>query len=62
MDVAPVELVEVISVTPGISPRRRSSGAAMEFAIVSGAAPGRVASTMMVGMSTLGRGAIGRKR
>ncbi len=55
-------LVEVISVTPAISPSRRSSGAAMEVAIVSGSAPGRPAKTTMVGMSTLGSGATGKKR
>ncbi len=60
--VAPTEFVDVSSVTPGISPSRRSSGAAIEFAIVSGDAPGRFASTRMVGMSTLGSGATGRKR
>ena len=58
----PVLLVLVISVTPGISPRRRSSGAAMLAAMVSGSAPGRPAKTTMVGMSTLGSGATGRKR
>ncbi len=58
----PTELVEVISVTPAISPSRRSSGAAIEVAMVSGSAPGRPANTTMVGMSTLGSGATGRKR
>ena len=60
--VEPVLLVEVNSVTPGISPRRRSSGAAMELAIVSGSAPGLAANTTMVGISTLGSGEIGRNR
>ena len=58
----PIDEVEVISVTPAISPSRRSSGAAMELAMVSGSAPGRAAKTTMVGMSTLGRAATGRKR
>ena len=62
MEVDPVEEVLVISVTPGISPRRRSSGAATEAAMVSGSAPGRPAKTTTVGMSTLGSGATGRKR
>ena len=39
----PSELTEVISVTPAISPRRRSSGAATVAAMVSGSAPGRLA-------------------
>jgi hypothetical protein len=54
--------VEVISVTPGISPRRRSRGAAMVAAMVMGSAPGRLALTRMVGISTVGREATGRKR
>ena len=58
----PVPLVEVSSVTPAISPSRRSSGAAIDVAIVSGSAPGRVAKTTMVGMSMLGSGDTGRKR
>ncbi len=62
MVAVPVPLLEVSSVTPGISPSRRSRGAAMEVAIVAGSAPGRLANTTMVGMSTLGSGATGRKR
>ncbi len=62
MLVLPTAEVEVISVTPGICPSRRSSGAAIEFAIVSGSAPGRAAKTTMVGISTLGSAATGRKR
>ncbi len=61
MVVEPMAEVEVISVTPAISPSRRSSGEAMEVAIVSGSAPGRPAKTTMVGMSTEGSGATGRK-
>ncbi len=60
MRVEPSELTEVSSVTPGISPRRRSSGAATRAAMVSGSAPGRVALTRMVGNSTAGRLATGR--
>ena len=53
---------EVISVTPAISPSRRSSGAATVAAMVSGSAPGRLAETRMVGKSTVGMLATGRKR
>src|SRR5215471_6201791 len=60
--VAPNELREVSSVTPAISPSRRSSGAATVAAIVSGSAPGRLAVTLMVGKSTVGMLATGRKR
>ncbi len=59
----PVELsvlTEVISVTPAISPSRRSSGAATVDAIVAGSAPGRFATTLMVGRSNVGRLATGR--
>ncbi len=52
---------DVISVTPGISPSRRSSGAATVCAMVSGSAPGRLALTLMVGKSTDGMLATGRK-
>src|SRR5450432_1773685 len=55
MLVEPVELTEVSSVTPAISPRRRSSGAAIVAAIVAGSAPGRLALTRSVGKSTAGR-------
>ncbi len=58
----PSELTEVISVTPAISPRRRSSGAATVAAMVSGSAPGRLADTLMVANSTEGRLDTGRKR
>ena len=61
-EVEPVALIEVSSLTEAISPKRRSSGAAMEVAIVSGSAPGLAANTTMVGMSMLGRAAIGKKR
>jgi len=60
LDFGEYALMEVISVTPGISPKCRSRGEAMEVAIVSGSAPGRPAKTTMVGMSTLGSGATGR--
>ena len=57
----PSELTEVSSVTPEISPSRRSSGAATVAAMMLGSAPGRLAVTKMVGKSTLGRLATGRK-
>src|SRR5262245_47107724 len=62
MLVEPSELVEVISVTPAISPSRRSSGAATVAAIVVGSAPGRLADTRIVGYSKLGRLATGKNR
>ena len=60
IEVLPTALVEVSSVMPAISPRRRSSGAAMEVAMVSGSAPGRAAITTMAGTSNEGRAATGR--
>ena len=59
--VEPSELELVISVTPAIRPRLRSRGAATVAAMVSGLAPGRLAETMMVGNSTCGSGATGRR-
>ena len=61
IDVEPVEFSEVSSLMPGIWPRCRSRGAAMELAIVSGLAPGRLAKTTTAGRSTLGSEATGRK-
>ena len=61
MRVSPSDERDVISVTPGISPSRRSSGAATVCAMVSGSAPGRLALTLMVGKSTVGMLATGRK-
>jgi hypothetical protein len=60
MLVEPVWLFEVSSVTPEISPSRRSSGAATVAAMVSGSAPGWLAEMRKVGISTLGRLATGR--
>src|SRR6185369_3914173 len=60
--VAPSWLVEVISVTPAIRPKDRSSGVATDDAIVSGLAPGNVAWMFMVGNSTRGKAATGRKK
>src|SRR5262249_34787305 len=61
MDEEPSELTEVMAVTPAIEPSWRSSGAAPVAAIVLGSAPGRFAETRMVGSSTLGRLATGRR-
>ena len=47
--------------TPPMRPRARSSGLAMLEAITSGLAPGSEALTEMVGRSTRGRGATGRR-
>src|ERR1700744_2269630 len=47
--VEPVPLLEVISLTPGIVPRRRSSGVATLLAMVSGLAPGMLADTEIAG-------------
>jgi hypothetical protein len=60
MLVAPSELAEVISVSPAMRPKRRSSGVATELAMVSGLAPGKAACTLMVGKSTRGKGATAR--
>src|SRR5512136_3003634 len=62
MLVEPRELVDVISVTPAISPNWRSRGAATDVAMVSGSAPGRLADTWIVGKSTRGRGDTGSRR
>src|SRR5208282_5471801 len=60
-DVLPAWLLEVISVTPAIRPNWRSSGVATDEAMISGLAPGRLACTWIVGNSTCGNGATGRK-
>ena len=57
----PKELAEVISVTPAIWARRRSSGAAREDATVAGSAPGNEAPTLIMGKSTRGIAATGMK-
>ena len=62
MLVEPSEETEVISVTPAMVPRLRSSGAATVAAMMAGSAPGRLADTRMVGSSTFGMLATGRKR
>src|SRR6202790_3210166 len=60
--VEPRPLEEVIWVTPAMRPNWRSRGVATAEAMVSGLAPGRLAPTLMVGKSTCGSGATGRKR
>ncbi|MNS22592.1 hypothetical protein D3C72_543920 [compost metagenome] len=60
--VLPRELLEVISLTPAMRPRERSSGVATDEAIVSGDAPGREALIMITGKSTCGSGATGSSR
>ena len=62
IEVVPSELAEVISVTPAIWPRRRSNGAANDDATVAGSAPGSEAETEIIGESTRGIGATGKKR
>src|ERR1700722_1480920 len=59
MLVEPRELTDVISVTLEIRPNCRSSGVAMDDAMISGLAPGSEALTEMVGKSTCGRGETG---
>ena len=58
---APSELVDVICAIPAIWPNCSSSGAATEVAMVSALAPLHVAVIWMVGKSTCGSGATGRK-
>ena len=54
-------LEEVISVTPAMRPRARSSGVATVAAMVSGPAPGSFARTTTTGKSTCGSGATGSR-
>ena len=60
--VEPRLLLEVISVTPAVRPRARSSGVATVAAMVSGLAPGMEARTTTTGRSTSGSGATGSRR
>ena len=55
-------LVELIEVTPAIVANCFSSGSATADAMVSGLAPGRLATTWMVGKSIFGRSLTGRNR
>ncbi len=59
MLVEPVELFDVISLTPAMCPNCRSSGVATDEAITSGLAPGRLALMLIVGMSICGSGETG---
>jgi hypothetical protein len=61
IDVEPTTLVDVICETPAICANCVSSGWATAEAMVSGLAPGRLALTWMVGKSTWGSGATGRR-
>src|ERR1700694_3381316 len=61
MPVFPNPLDEVICVTPATRPKCRSNGGAPAEAIVAGLAPGKLAPTEIVGKSTCGRGATGKK-
>src|SRR5919199_452845 len=60
MRVEPSDDDDVISLTPAMRPRARSSGVATVAAIVSGLAPGKLACTEIVGKSTWGSGETGR--
>src|SRR5271170_3630134 len=57
--VVPRLLVEVISVTPAMWPNWRSKGVAIDEAMISALAPGRLAPTEIVGKSTCGKGETG---
>jgi hypothetical protein len=57
--VRPRELVELIESSPAMVEKFFSSGVATEDAMVSGLAPGRLALTVMVGKSTVGRSLTG---
>src|SRR5262245_43396692 len=57
----PRPLTDVIESTPAMAPNSRSSGEAIAAAIVDGLAPGRLVDTEIVGKSTFGRAATGRK-
>ena len=62
MRALPTALDEVISVTPAIVPRCRSSGVVTLVATVSGLAPGSEAVTTMTGKSTFGIGDTGNRK
>jgi hypothetical protein len=61
MRVDPCELCELISFTPAMVPRARSSGVATDDAIVSGLAPGNEADTEIAGKSICGNGDTGSR-
>src|SRR6478672_12008313 len=60
--VAPRVLIEVIESSPAMALNCRSSTVATEEAIVEGEAPGKLAVTLSVGKSTLGRSETGSAR
>src|SRR6201992_377626 len=59
IDVVPSELADVISLTPAMWPNCRSSGVAIDDAMISALAPGKLAPTAIVGKSTCGSGDTG---
>src|SRR4029077_16404442 len=61
MPVFPNPLEDVICVTPAMRPNCRSNGVATADAMVSGLAPGNPAPIEIVGKSTCGNGATGKK-
>src|SRR5690606_7566322 len=61
MRVEPSELRELISLSPAMEPKDCSSGVATLEAMVSGLAPAMLADTEIMGKSTWGKGATGRK-
>jgi len=60
--VDPSEFTDVIESMPAMVVNCRSSGVATADAMVDGSAPGRLADTMMVGKSTLGKSLTGNAR
>ena len=58
----PRPLTEVIESTPAMAANSRSSGVAIAAAMVLGLAPGKLVETVMVGKSTFGSAATGRKK
>src|SRR5215470_13283051 len=56
----PSPLTDVIESTPAMAANSRSSGDAIDAAIVEGLAPGKLVDTVIVGKSTFGRAATGR--
>jgi hypothetical protein len=59
MELDPRELLDVMEATPGKIANARSSGEVTDVATVSALAPGKLALTDIVGISTWGTPAIG---
>ena len=57
----PRPLTDVMESTPEMAANSRSSGVAIAAAMVLGLAPGKLVETVMVGKSTFGSAATGRK-